>query len=105
MTANQRDRKTLKAIGHGLKPIVTVAENGLSPNVLAEIQRALHQHELIKIKVLVADRGEKQAIQDELTRMLNAECLQKIGHVMLLYRATEKPDPRLSNVLRFKQLV
>ena len=105
MTESIRDRKSLKAIGHNLKPIVTVADNGLSSNVLAEIQRALAQHELIKIRVLATDRETKQALLDELTKVLDAECVQKIGHVMLLYRAAEKPDTRLSNVLRHKQMV
>ena len=50
------DHKQLRAIGHKLKPVVTVAGNGLSDNVLQEIQRALADHELIKIKVSDGDR-------------------------------------------------
>ncbi|MDP4918106.1 MAG: YhbY family RNA-binding protein, partial [Haliea sp.] len=40
------DHKQLRAIGHKLKPVVTVAGNGLSDNVLQEVQRALGDHEL-----------------------------------------------------------
>ncbi|MEX2132302.1 MAG: YhbY family RNA-binding protein, partial [Pseudohongiellaceae bacterium] len=52
MTINYRDQKQLRAIGHKLKPIITVAQKGLSENILAEIDRALTAHELIKVKLV-----------------------------------------------------
>lgn len=48
MTLTQEQKKQFKSIGHHLKPIVTVADNGLTEGVLAELDRALHDHELIK---------------------------------------------------------
>ena len=53
--ANQ-DIKQLRAIGHKLKPVVTVAGNGLTEAVYAELERALSDHELIKIKLAVGSR-------------------------------------------------
>ncbi len=45
---SKRDTKQLRAIGHKLKPVVTVAGKGLSETVRLEIERALTDHELIK---------------------------------------------------------
>ena len=43
-------RKQLRAIGHGLNPVVMVADKGLSEGVMAEMERALSDHELIKVR-------------------------------------------------------
>ena len=48
-----QDIKQLRAIGHKLKPVVTIAGNGLSEGVITELDRALQDHELIKIKLAV----------------------------------------------------
>ncbi|MCB1646177.1 MAG: YhbY family RNA-binding protein [Pseudomonadales bacterium] len=93
------DRKRFKAIGHHLKPVVTVSGNGLSESVMQEIARALNDHELIKIKI-IADREEKEALINEICESQGAEAIQKIGHVLLAYKAAAKPNPALSNILR-----
>ena len=58
MKPENRHRKQLRAIGHRLSPVVIVS-NGLTKGVAAEIDRALTDHELIKIRVNAADRDEK----------------------------------------------
>ena len=44
-------KKQMRAIGHHLKPIVLVGDQGMSTGLLEELNRALNDHELIKIKV------------------------------------------------------
>ncbi len=97
---NNEDTRQLRAIGHKLKPVVTVAGNGLSDTVLAEIERALDQHELIKIKLAVGDREAKRDLTETLCERCNAALIQSIGNVILILRRTSQPDPRLSNLLR-----
>jgi RNA-binding protein len=94
------DTKQLRAIGHKLKPVVTVAGKGLSDNVIEEIDGALNRHELIKIKLAVGNREAKTSAIEELCERTGAEVVQQIGHVVLILRRTAKPDPRLSNLLR-----
>lgn len=100
MPLSNADKKRFRSIGHGLHPIVTIAEKGLSETVRGEIDRALSQHELIKVKVVGADREQKAELVKTLQKDFSAECVQQIGHVVLLYRAAKEPDPRLSNILR-----
>lgn len=104
MPTSSSDKKQLRAIGHNLKPIVIVAQKGLTESVKVEIERALSEHELIKIKLLTSTKREdKKAIIKLICDELNAESIQSIGHMGLFYRAAREPDPKLSNVIRFKK--
>lgn len=100
MTLSNNDKKHLRRLGHNLNPVVTVAGNGLSDNVLTEIDRALNDHELIKVKLAVGDNKAKQQTISAICEKLSTEVIQSIGHVVLLLRKTEKPNPRLSNLHR-----
>ena len=97
--ANQ-DIKQLRAIGHKLKPVVTIAGNGLTEGVIAELDRALNDHELIKIKLAVGSREARSAVAAEICERSGAEMVQSIGNVMIILRRTDKPDPRLSILIR-----
>ena len=100
MTISNADKKRFRQIGHQLNPVVTIAQKGLSENVREEVERALADHELIKIKIAGSDRTQKQQLTRQICADFRAECVQSIGHVLLLYRAAAKPDPRLSNLKR-----
>ncbi|WP_461482746.1 ribosome assembly RNA-binding protein YhbY [Porticoccus sp.] len=100
MTLSNEDKKHLRRLGHNLNPVVTVAGNGLSESVLAEIDRALHDHELIKVKLAVGNKEAKQQVITEIVEKMSAEVVQTIGHIVLLLRRAEKPNPLLSNLLR-----
>jgi RNA-binding protein len=100
MTTSNEDKKYLRRLGHNLKPIVTIAAKGLTETVAAEIERALADHELIKIKLAVGDRAAKKAITDEICTNSGAALVQAIGHILLLFRKAKKPNPKLSNLLR-----
>ena len=93
-------KKRLRSIGHRLKPVVTVAQKGLTESVCNEINRALDDHELIKVSVKCADREERRQLIDTICQQCPAELVQTIGHIALLYRPAKSPDPRLSNLLR-----
>ena len=95
-----QDTRQLRAIGHKLKPAVTVAGNGLSAGVMAEVERALSDHELVKIKLAVGSKAARSSLADELCRQTGAELVQSIGNVILVLRRNDKPDPKLSNLIR-----
>lgn len=93
-------RKQFRTLGHNLKPIVTIAGKGLSEGVLSELNRALDDHELIKIKLALSEREERQQVIEALKNLPNTELVHTIGKVALLYRKASKPNPKLSNLLR-----
>lgn len=94
------DIKQLRAIGHKLKPVVTVAGNGLSETVLAELNRALNDHELIKVKLAVGTREARKQVAEEVCKQCGAKLVQSIGNIIVVMRRTKTPDPRLSNLVK-----
>lgn len=98
MSISADRKKQFRTIGHQLNPIVTIAGNGLSDGVLLELNRALDDHELIKVKLAIAEREERKALVAELQALTNVEVIQEIGKVVLLYRPNKKANPKLSNV-------
>lgn len=97
---SSRERQHLKALGHSLNPVVTVAGNGLSDTVLAEVERALRDHELIKVKFAIADRETKRALVAELCQRCHCALVQQIGHLALVYRPNPDARIHLSNLTR-----
>jgi len=87
--------KHLRSLTHHLKPLVIVADKGLSESVIAEIERALNDHELIKVKLRAA-RDVRKAWAGSIAARCKAELIQSIGQVACFYRRNpDKPviDP------------
>lgn len=100
MSLSQTDKKRFRSIGHNLKPIVTIAGKGLTESVQSELDRALEDHELIKIKLAVGDREARLSVINEICAKLSAQMVQSLGNTALIFRAAAKPKPKLSNLLR-----
>ena len=91
LTNNQK--KHLRSLAHNLKPIVMIGQHGLSDSVIAEIESTMLKHELIKIKLRISNRDEKQGIINKIIKFSEAELVQVIGGVIVIYRPFEdNPD-------------
>ena len=101
MPLTQEQKKLYKSIGHHLKPVLMVADNGLTEGVLAEFERALSDHELIKIKLNILDREQRLQAVAELCKVGRADLVQVIGKMALVYRKNPQVNKQLSNVHRF----
>ena len=82
---NSADKKKLRAAAHMLKPVVMIGQSGLTAAVLAEIEQALDNHELIKVKIR-AERDERKLISEKICTDTGAELIQTIGQIVVLYR-------------------
>lgn len=100
MALSNEQKKAYRSIGHNLNPVVTVAGQGLSTGVMEELNRALNDHELIKIKVSVGDRDLRNEVIAQLLQSTSAELVQQIGNMALLLRRNPKAKPSLSNLPR-----
>ena len=85
MIVEAKYKRELISTAHHLKPVVMLGQHGLTSNVLSEIDRALNDHELIKVKV-AGDRSEKTQIAQDISARLNAEFLRLIGNNLIFYR-------------------
>jgi RNA-binding protein len=97
---SNEDKKQLRRLGHKINPVVTVAAKGLSENVLAEIDRALTDHELIKVKLSDSDQKSRANAIEIIREKCGAEVVQSIGHILLLLKKSNEPNPKLSNLIR-----
>lgn len=100
MPLSPAETKRLRRIGHELKPVVMTGGQGLTDAVVAEVDRALEDHELIKVRINGEDRDARAAEMALLAERTHAEKVQVIGKIVLLYRPARKPNPKLSNLLR-----
>lgn len=83
-----KQRRMLKGLAHPLKPIVLLGNNGLTDAVIEETERALTDHELIKVKLRGSEDREEDAA--EIARRTGAELIGIIGLVAIFFRAN--PD-------------
>jgi RNA-binding protein len=99
-----QERKRLRQIGHALNPVVMLGDKGLTEAVVEELNRALNDHELIKVKIVAEDREERAALIEELSAQTGAEVVQKIGKIALIYKKAPKQNQKLSNLVRHAHL-
>jgi RNA-binding protein len=84
-----KQRRHLRALAHPLRPIVQVGKGGLDDGVIAAVDRALADHELVKVKIAEAADLDRHEAADELAARTKSEVAQVLGNIALLYR----PDP------------
>ncbi len=87
-----KQRRSLRALGHHLKPLVQIGGQGVTENVVAATEAALRDHELIKVKI---NEGDRHGLAEALAEATRAQLAQLIGRVALLFRA-RKVDSKIS---------
>ena len=97
---SSKELRQLRAQAHSLKPVVTVAGKGLAPSVLEDLDRALHDHELIKVKVTVGNREQRESVIGKLCTHSEAYLVQRVGNIATLLRPNPQADSRKSNLHR-----
>ena len=91
-----KQRRHLRALAHELKPIVQVGKGGIDDGVVAAVEQALVDHELVKIKLGEHADVDRHEAAVELAGRTKSEVAQVLGKTLLLYRADpEDPTIRL----------
>ncbi|MGE0640184.1 MAG: YhbY family RNA-binding protein [Thermoanaerobaculia bacterium] len=86
-------RKRLRGLAHDLRPLVHVGKGGLSEAALAQIDREIAEHELIKVRFL-SDKEEKRSLAREVESRLHCGLAGLVGHVAVFYRPHAEPKRR-----------
>jgi RNA-binding protein len=92
---SERQRRHLRGLAHPLKPVILMGKTGLTGSVATETARALHDHELIKVKTPGGDRAVRDALIASLAAQTGSALVQRIGNVAVLYR----PRPKMPRIL------
>lgn len=88
-TLSKNAQKYLRGMAHHLSPLVTIADKGITENILIELDICLKRHELVKIKIR-NDREQRRQIAEQLLAKTAAHHIQTIGQTLTIYR----PNPK-----------
>ena len=81
-----KERAHLKARAHSLEPVVQTGSSGITDRLVAEVDRALTAHELIKVRIAGDDREARMAAGDELCEKTGAAAVHRVGKILILWR-------------------
>ncbi len=84
MTLTGKQKAKLKGQAHGIKPVIQIGKAGVEEPQINSIKRALHEHELIKIKFLDF-KDHKKEISENIARETGADIVDIIGNILILY--------------------
>ena len=88
-------RKYLKGLVHGLKPVVFIGQKGITSEVVRATNEALQEHELIKVKFVdFKEKSQKEEIAEAMEKETASEQVGMIGHVAIFYRQQKDPEKR-----------
>ena len=86
LTLTLAHRRDLRALSHGIRPVVWIGASGLSESVIRELDLALKSHELIKIRVAEGERETRESMLEEICQRLGAAPVRHIGKILVIYR-------------------
>lgn len=88
-----KERAGFRAKANSLEPLFQIGKGGMSEALIKQTDDALRARELIKVKVLLESSPETpREVADALAKATNADVIQVIGGVIVLYR--ESPELR-----------
>jgi RNA-binding protein len=93
ITAAQK--RYLRGLAHPLKPVILVGGKGITDAVIAELDIALERHELLKARIAAEDRETRDAWISDLAERSGAALVQRVGHIVTLYRASREKPPQI----------
>ncbi len=86
MELSEKQKKHLRRLAHPLNPIVMLGNAGLTDGVVNELDRALTDHELVKVSARVGEREARNEVLATLAARTAAHLVQRIGNVGVFYR-------------------
>lgn len=79
-------RRKLRAAGHHLSAIVQVGKEGVSGPLVRQLDQALRDHELVKVKVGSESPQDRFEVAERLAADAGAQVVQILGRTVLVYR-------------------
>ncbi|MEI6092798.1 MAG: YhbY family RNA-binding protein [bacterium] len=88
-----KNRKYLRGLAHNLDPVILIGHEGFTPSIIKAVEKALADHELIKIK-FNKFKEEKEELSLELENLTKSEMVGMIGNVAIFYKQNPDKDKR-----------
>ena len=87
---DKKDRQKLITIAQTLEPLLILGKNGLSDNVLTEMEDILDAREILKVRILRSCEVTAREISEIAFEQLSAETVTHLGNVVVLYRRSTR---------------
>ena len=82
-----KDKRHLRALAHRLSPVVQIGQRGLTDAVVRQIDGALTDHELIKVRIGGESPADRDEVATQLAERTGCAVAGAVGRVLILYRA------------------
>jgi RNA-binding protein len=90
MALTGKQTRHLRALGHHLDPVVQIGKNGITDAVIAQLEGAISDHELIKVKLLPECPIDRAAAGEAVAKAIGADLVQTLGRTLLLWKRNPK---------------
>ena len=88
MELTSKKRAELKAKAHDLDPIAQIGKYGVTPEVLAHIDKALTDHQLIRVK-FIGFKETRRELSSEIAGASGSILIDVIGNIAIFYRINQ----------------
>ena len=100
-----KERAAWRAKANSLEPLFQIGKGGISEALIKQTDDALRARELIKLKVLLESSPiTAREAANEIAAVLNAEVIQVIGGVIVLYRESPELKEKAAQKAKNKKL-
>ena len=99
MDLTSKQRAQLRGLANTIDTIVQVGKDGITENVIAQVNEALEARELIKGRVLENSMLSPREAAEELAPLTRSEVVQVIGTKFVLYRMSHDKNKKDKIVL------
>jgi RNA-binding protein len=82
-------KRYLKGLAHDLRPVIMIGAKGVSAALLAELDAALEQHELVKVKIAAEDRETRDVWIEAMIEGSACGLVARIGNVAVIFRRSK----------------
>lgn len=89
--------RKLKSMAQLLEPVVTIGKNGLSEELISEMEKELNRRELIKVK-FSAFKEQKKEMALDLAGRTKSHLVMRVGHVAVFFRRNPDPEKHVINL-------
>lgn len=94
MKLRGKQKRFLRSQAHSMKPIFQIGKEGINQQWLNEVSDALEKRELIKVNILNNSLLEPAEVEEYIQENSNIQVIQKIGHVLVLFKRSNNKNYR-----------
>lgn len=87
---NSKRRAYLKKISHGMRPVIQVGKDGVSPALVQQVSETILKRELIKISFLDTMPEEPREAAEKILERTRSEFVSLVGRKLTIYKRNER---------------